>query len=258
MIVLTNKDAPRYKVVTVDLADEHPVFKDLIPEDPEALLKDVTPVHDDKLMLVYQRNVKDELYVYSRSGEQLERLASDFVGSMSVTGRQTKQPEVFITLAGFTTPGTVAKYDLALPKEERKVVDWRTTVLKGLNPMEFSAEQVWYESKDGTKIPMFVVKHADTKFDGTAPAIQYGYGGFDISITPSFTPHILTFLKHYGGVFAVANIRGGGEFGGLPLFIMGYDKCLLVIGEEWHQAGMREKKVCERENWMEPTFLTSY
>jgi prolyl oligopeptidase len=225
--ILTNKDAPRYKVITVDVSASTPKFVDLIPEDPEALLKDATAVHDNKLFLTYQRNVQDEIYIYSRDGKQEKRLAADFVGSMSVTGRQSKQSEVFVTMAGFTTPGTVAKYDFAAPEPERTLVDWRSTVLKGLNPLEFSAEQVWYPSADGTKIPMFIVKHADTKFDGTAPAIQYGYGGFDISITPSFTPHILTFLKHYGGVFAVANIRGGGEF-----------------GEGWHQGGMRDKKVC--------------
>lgn len=98
--------------------------------------------------------------------------------------------------------------------------------MKGLVPDEFSAEQVWYESKDGTKVPMFVVKHKSTKLDGTAPAIQYGYGGFSISLSPSFSPTILTFIKAYSAVYALPNIRGGGEF-----------------GEEWHLAGTRERKI---------------
>ena len=109
-------------------------------------------------------------------------------------------------------------------------------------------EQVWYTSKDGTRVPMFVVRHKDTKFDGTAPALQYGefytypvggikvtihaplgYGGFTISINPFFSPAILTWMQKYGAILAVANIRGGGEF-----------------GEEWHLAGTRERKVSNR------------
>ena len=107
--------------------------------------------------------------------------------------------------------------------------------------------QVWYSSKDGTRVPMFIVRHKDTQFDGTAPALQYGkhdgsgtsdfnhslattassgYGGFTISINPFFSPAILTWMQKYGAILAVPNIRGGGEF-----------------GEEWHLAGTRERKV---------------
>jgi prolyl oligopeptidase len=95
-----------------------------------------------------------------------------------------------------------------------------------LNPDDFEAQQVWYESKDGTKVPMFIVRHKSTPFDGTAPCIQYGYGGFSVSINPFFSPSILTFLRRYGAVLAVPNIRGGAEF-----------------GEDWHLAGTKERKV---------------
>ncbi|KAH7907477.1 prolyl oligopeptidase [Hygrophoropsis aurantiaca] len=227
----TNKNAPQYKVITIDLADPTRTHKDLIPEQKDAFLDSVLAVGGDKLAVVYKRNVKDEIYLYSLSGTRLTRLASDFVGAADVTGRRT-QPNVFITLTGFTNPGIVARYDLhgqtkfddGEVKERWSV--WRETQLKGLKADEFVAEQVWYESKDGTKVPMFIVRHTSTKLDGTAPAIQYGYGGFSIAINPSFSPAILTFVKMYSGLYALPNIRGGGEF-----------------GEDWHEAGIREKKI---------------
>ena len=115
--------------------------------------------------------------------------------------------------------------------------------MNGLDPDDFESKQVWYESRDGTKIPMFIVRHKSTPFDGTAPALQYGevsysagelidklfwlgYGGFGTPIVPFFSSAILTFLQSYGAVFALPNVRGGGEF-----------------GREWHEAGWRENKV---------------
>ena len=207
--------------------------------------------------------VKDELYVYQLStGKRLHRLAPDFVGAMTLSGRR-KQSWFFPTLTGFTNPGIVAKYDFGVKEEDKRWSIYRSTLVNGLNPDDFAAEQVsmtmacialrklkarqvWYNSKDGTRVPMFVVRHKDTKFDGTAPALQYGeplsirhgprgtanhplppgYGGFTISINPFFSPAILTWMQKYGAILAVANIRGGGEF-----------------GEEWHLAGTRERKV---------------
>ncbi|OBZ71845.1 Prolyl endopeptidase [Grifola frondosa] len=225
--LLTNKDAPQYKLVTVDIADspEKRVFKDVIPEDKDAHLEDVHPVNNDHAAVVFKRNVKDEIYIYSLStGKRLTRLAPDFVGAATISGRRI-QPWVFATLTGFTNPGIVARYDFSEEEEKRWSI-WRSTLVSGLNPDDFLAEQVWYESKDGTKIPMFIVRHKDTKFDGTAPALQYGYGGFTISINPFFSASILTWMQKYGAILAVPNIRGGGEF-----------------GEEWHLAGTRERKV---------------
>ncbi|KAI0069251.1 prolyl oligopeptidase [Artomyces pyxidatus] len=238
--IMTNADAPKFKLLTLDI-DEYikaskagPVsLKDLakvlIPEDTDALLESAQILAKDRLVLSYQRNVKDEIYIHDvNTGARLKRLAPDHVGSIGIYGRR-KQNWVFLSLTGFTTPGLVAKYDF---KEESTNPEgtwevWRETIVKGLaGKGGFIAEQVWYESKDGTKVPMFVVRHKDTKLDGTAPALQYGYGGFTISITPFFSPSMLTFLRAYGAILAVPNIRGGGEF-----------------GEEWHLAGTRERKV---------------
>lgn len=225
LYILTNENAPRYKVITVDLADPKRERKDLIPEQKDAFLDDVTAVGKDYFAVVYKRNVIDEIYVYSLDGKRLTRLVPDFVGAAEISGRRSHN-DFFVTLTGFTNPGIIGRYNLSESDDGKKWSVYRTTHVKGLNADEFTAEQVWYESKDGTRIPMFVVRHERTKRDGTAPAIQYGYGGFSISINPTFSPAILTFLKSYGAVFALPNIRGGGEF-----------------GEEWHEAGIRERKI---------------
>ncbi|KAG4065952.1 hypothetical protein HA402_012302, partial [Bradysia odoriphaga] len=129
-------------------------------------------------------------------------------------------------MVGFNTPNTVGRYVFDEENEGKRWNIYRTTPIATLNPNDFIATQVWYPSKDGTKVPMFIVRHKDTQSDGTAPAIQYGYGGFTISIDPFFSPAMLTMLKKYGAVLAVPNIRGGGEF-----------------GEAWHQGGIRERKL---------------
>lgn len=223
----TNKDAPQYKLVSVDISapPAQRTFEDVIPEDKNAHLEDVLAIADDKFAVVYKRNVKDEIYIYDMNGKQLERVAPDFVGAASIAGRRS-QPWFFATLTGFTNPGIVSRYDFTQQDPAKRWSTYRTTLLKGLKAEDFEAQQVWYHSKDGTKIPMFIVRHRNTKFDGTAPAIQYGYGGFTISINPFFSASFLTFLQRYGAVLAVPNIRGGGEF-----------------GEEWHLAGTRERKV---------------
>ncbi|KDR74502.1 hypothetical protein GALMADRAFT_70906 [Galerina marginata CBS 339.88] len=219
--VRTNESAPQYRVITVDIAKGNEI-NELIPE-TDAYLSSITSVNKGYFALVYKRNVKDEVYVYSHAGNQLARLAEDFVGAAHVSGRE-KHSSFFVELNGFTSPGTIGRYKFTDPEEQRWSI-YRTTKLNGLNTEDFEASQVWYESKDGTSIPMFIVRHKSTKFDGTAPVIQYGYGGFSISIDPFFSATILTFLQKYGVVFALPNIRGGGEF-----------------GEDWHLAGCREKK----------------
>ncbi|KAF9526276.1 prolyl oligopeptidase [Crepidotus variabilis] len=217
----TNNSAPRYKVVTVDIAKGNE-FQELIPES-DANLSSILCVNKDHFALTYKRNVRDEIYLYSNSGKVITRIAEEFVGAAYATGRE-KQPWFFVVMSGFTSPGTVGRYDFTAPVEKRWSI-YRTTQLNGLNPSDFEAQQVWYPSKDGTKVPMFIVRHKSTKFDGKAPALQYGYGGFSISIDPFFSATILTFLQGYGAILAVPNIRGGGEF-----------------GEEWHVDGIKEKK----------------
>ncbi|KAF9449560.1 hypothetical protein P691DRAFT_799170 [Macrolepiota fuliginosa MF-IS2] len=214
----TNENASQYKLISVDVSADKPVPNIVIPEQQSALLCDVQQVNTDRFVVQYKRDVKDELYIYDKCGKQLERLFPDFVGSMTAHCRDT-HPWLFITMSGFTTPGTIAYYDFKKPENQR-MTTFRQTKVDGLNPDDFETRQVWYPSKDGTQVPMFIVRHKSTPFDGTAPAIQYGYGGFSISIDPFFSPMFLTFIQIYGGVIAVPNIRGGNEF-----------------GEDWHLGG---------------------
>ncbi|KAL1747799.1 prolyl oligopeptidase [Schizophyllum fasciatum] len=224
---MTNRNAPLEKVVSVDIAPvaagATPEFTDVIPHG-YAQLSDATLV-GDHFVVVYTRDVKDELYVYSKAGTRLTRLAPDFVGAAGVVGHRDERA-FFVEMTGFNTPKTVARYDFGEAEEGARWRVVRTTAVRGVDPAEFEARQVWYESKDGTRVPMFVVRHKDTPLDGTAAAIQYGYGGFSISINPFFSPMMMAFCQRYNAILAVPNIRGGGEF-----------------GEEWHLAGTRERKV---------------
>ncbi|TFL05465.1 prolyl oligopeptidase [Pterulicium gracile] len=218
----TNKDAPGYKLITIDLSDPSRTPKELVAEDKEAPLTSARIVNNDKLVIVYKRKVQDEIYIHDlKTGARVERLSADFIGAAMVDGHRSGS-HFFATLTGFNTPGTVMVYD---DNAKEKWSRYRQAEVAGLNLDDFEAQQVWYKSKDGTKVPMFIVRHKSTPFDGTAPAIQYGYGGFSISINPFFSPSILTVLQKYGVVLAVPNIRGGAEF-----------------GEEWHLAGTRERK----------------
>ncbi|KAG8783083.1 hypothetical protein FRC15_005829 [Serendipita sp. 397] len=206
-----------------DISQNPPVFKDVIPEDPEATLVSASLV-GGHLVVVYSRNVQDELYLYTKSGEKLRRLAEEFVGSIVATARE-KETWFFVTTTGFTTPGIIYRYDFNAPEDARWTTH-REVKIKGIKADDFLVHQEWYTGKDGTRIPMFIVRPKDIKKDGTASALQYGYGGFSYSVGPAFSATILTYIKAYGAIYVVANIRGGSEF-----------------GEEWHLAGTRERKV---------------
>lgn len=219
----TNANASQYKLISVDISASKPSPTVVIPEQKDALLCDVSRVNNDRFIVQYKHNVKDQLFIYDNDGKRLEQLFPEFVGSMTAHCRAT-HPWLFITMSGFTTPGTLAYYDFKRPEGQR-MSPFRQTKVNGLNPDDFETRQVWYASKDGTKVPMFIVRHKSTPFDGTAPAIQYGYGGFSISIDPFFSAMFLTFIQIYGGIIAVPNIRGGNEF-----------------GEDWHLGGCRENK----------------
>lgn len=218
----TTKDAPRDKVVSVNIADSKPTFVDVIPEDPEANIESAV-IAGDHFIVTYTRNVQDELYLYSKSGERLQRLLPNFVGSIGVSAKENES-WFFVTATGFTTPGTIYHYDFKA-QDQKGLQLFRDTQVKGIKADDFIAHQEWCTSKDGTRIPMFIVRPKGVEKDGTAPAILYGYGGFSYSITPSFSATKLTTIKSYGMISVIANIRGGAEF-----------------GEEWHLAGTKERK----------------
>ncbi|KAK4057924.1 hypothetical protein OIO90_001143 [Microbotryomycetes sp. JL221] len=220
----TAEDSPNYKIVTYDLAKPDRGYKDLIAHDDKRLLSGAH-VSGDRLILNYSVDVKDELYLHElQSGRRVKQLVPNLVGSIDQVSGRRQDDEVWFSVSSFTTPGTVYRYDFTAAEGQEEQV-YRVAKVKGIDPEDFISEQVFYESKDGTKVPMFVTRPKNVPQDGTAPAILYGYGGFSIPLNPFFSPSFLTWIKHYRGVLAVPNLRGGGEY-----------------GEQWHQAGTNERK----------------
>lgn len=228
---MTNQNAPCYKMVAYDLGKPEQGFTDLIAEDPESILTSAFVVNQDELLVVRSRDVKDELHVHTlQTGEKKGRIAANLIGDFAqFTGRR-EHSEIFFKMTGFSNPGLVYRYDFKKQSRTDKGSAegeklFRSTVVNGLKPEEFETEQIFYSSKDGTKVPMFIVTPSGAPKDGSAPLLLYGYGGFSISMTSFFSVEMLTFIKAYGGRLAVANIRGGAEY-----------------GEEWHEAGTKERK----------------
>ncbi|TIB14518.1 hypothetical protein E3P92_01977 [Wallemia ichthyophaga] len=217
----TNEMADNFKIVTADVYDSSSIeWKDFIAEDNAAVLTDASVVNNDKLVLVYLRDVKSELIVHSLSdGRYLYRLFDDFTGTINQVTGESDQSKLFISTTSYTTPGTVLSFDF----DEHASSTFRSTEVHGLSPTEFMTEQQFYTSKDGTKVPIFITRHKDTPKN--APFFLFGYGGFSISVLPFFSPSALTFVKHFRAGLAVANIRGGSEY-----------------GEKWHKDGILDLK----------------
>ncbi|PIA32882.1 hypothetical protein AQUCO_04300075v1 [Aquilegia coerulea] len=219
---LTNKDAPRYKIVRVDLK-EPTVWSDVIPEDEKDVLESAYAVNGNNILVSYLSDVKYVLQIRDlKTGMLLHDLPVD-IGTVSGISGRRKDSELFIGFTSFLTPGIIYQCDLATAIPQLKI--FKEIVVPGFDRTVFEVNQVFVPSKDGTKIPMFVVSKKNIPMDGSHPCLLYGYGGFNISITPSFSVSRIILTKNLGTVFCIANIRGGGEY-----------------GEEWHKAGSLAKK----------------
>ncbi|KAJ3416866.1 hypothetical protein HDV05_008451 [Chytridiales sp. JEL 0842] len=219
----TTLDAPKSRIVKYDLSKPELGFVELIPE-AEDMLSFTSVVDHDKLVLVYMKDVKHVIKLYDlKTGKPLtpETLSLP-VGSIikSMSGKE-KDSEMFFLSASYLSPGTIYRYDFK--KNVQSV--FREIVAKDYDSSKFQTEQVFYSSADGTKIPMYIISKKNSPRNGNNPTILYAYGGFNISVTPSFSVAWLTFIDKFDGVVAVANIRGGSEY-----------------GEEWYKAGRLEKK----------------
>lgn len=213
----TNYGAPRYRLMTADIS--RPMLKDwkeLVPE-KESVLSEVDMIGGE-LILTYDQDAANHAYVYSIDGKMKHEIALPTLGSVGFSGEKDDK-ETFYSFTSFTFPGTIFRYDL--DKNESEVY---LAPKVAFNPDEYTTEQVFYPSKDGTKIPMFLTYKKGLKKDGKNPVLLYGYGGFNISLNPGFSTSRLPFLEA-GGVFAMANLRGGGEY-----------------GETWHEAGIKMNK----------------
>uniref|UniRef100_A0A673AT39 Prolyl endopeptidase n=1 Tax=Sphaeramia orbicularis TaxID=375764 RepID=A0A673AT39_9TELE len=212
----SNLDAPRYRVINIDLQKpEKQHWTTLIPQHEKDVLgekwkkfHDIQPHH---LLVNYLHDVKDILQLYELSTGQLVRDLPLDVGTVLGVSCKKKHAEFFYKFTSFTTPGIIYHCDLSESNPEPRV--FREVEVKGIKQEDFQTTQVFYPSKDGTKIPMFLVHAKELKRDESHPVFLYGYGGFEASIQPYYNVAYLLFVRHLGGILAVANIRGGGEYG---------------------------------------------
>lgn len=201
-------DAPNSKIVTCDLTLNNG-FQTLVPETKD-VISSCAVIDTNRLVLVYLADVKHVgLILDLHTGELQSKLDLPEGSIISSMSGKRAHSDLFYSFSSFTTPGKILR--LNAPTDETSV--YRETLVNGIDLNSLKTEQVFYPSKDGTMIPMFIVSHKDTVLNGDNPTLLYGYGGFNISITPSFSISWMTFIKHLGGVVAVANIRGGGEYG---------------------------------------------
>lgn len=214
----TDIDAPNYRLVTFKPGKfEQSAWKDLIPETKETLVNVSTG--GGYLFAEYLKNAQSEVAQYNYDGSKVRDIAFPAPGSAGGFSGERDDKTLFYSFTSFTYPTTIFEYTI----ESGESTVFNQPDLK-FNPDDFESKQVWFDSKDGTKIPIFLVYQKGLELNGNNPTLLYGYGGFNISLTPSFSTSNIVFLEN-GGVYALVNLRGGGEF-----------------GEEWHQQGMKEKK----------------
>jgi prolyl oligopeptidase len=219
----TDLNASRSRVIAIDT--EHPQrehWREIIPESTDAL--ESVSLVDGQLICRYLHDAHSVVKFFvsgkpSEPAKLVRELPLPGLGSADGFGGKSTDTETFYSFTSFTVPGTV--YRLDLKTGESRVFRAPKVDFK---PEDFETKQVFYKSKDGTRVPMFITSRRGLKLDGNNPTLLYGYGGFDISLTPAFSVSDLVWMER-GGVYAMANLRGGGEY-----------------GEEWHQAGMKLKK----------------
>ena len=217
IVLFTNREAPNNRLMTANLQKpEYANWKTLVPED-ESVLDGAYPVAD-KMILVYSKDASDKPYLYSKDGKRLSEITLPTIGSVGFSC-QKDEPECFYSFTSFTVPGRIYAYN-----PETGESSLYSAPKTAFNPDEFTSEQVFFTSKDGTRIPMFLTYKKGMKLDGQNPVYLYGYGGFDISLPPSFSAMRIPFLED-GGIYAQVTLRGGGEY-----------------GEKWHLAGTKMQK----------------
>jgi prolyl oligopeptidase len=215
---VTDLDAPRSRLIAIDTrTPRRSHWREVIPQATETLTS--ASVVGGKLIASYLKDARSQIKVFDLEGRFLNELELPGIGSASGFGGKRTDSETFYSFTSFSTPATIFRYDVA---------SGASTVFRApqvaFNPADYETRQVFYRSKDGTRVPMFITHKKGIALDGRNPTLLYGYGGFNISLTPSFSVANLVWME-MGGVYAVPNLRGGGEY-----------------GEEWHQAGTKLRK----------------
>jgi prolyl oligopeptidase len=215
---LTDLDAPRKRVIAIDIErPERARWRELVAQGAD-VLESVLLVHDT-FVANLMRDAASRLRLYARDGTLLEELALPALGTVSAISGERSDDELFYAFTSFLYPSTIFRYDFLRA---------RTSVFQApaiaFDPSTYETMQLFYTSRDGTRVPMFLTQRRGLRRDGSTPTLLYGYGGFNVSLTPSFSIAMVVWLE-LGGAYAVPNLRGGGEY-----------------GEEWHQAGMFAQK----------------
>ncbi len=216
--VMTDLDAPRGKVIAIDTRQpDRKNWKTIIAESKDKL-EGVNTIND-QFVASYLKDAQTEVRIYDLGGKFVRNVDLPAIGTATGFGGKRSDKETFYTFTSFTFPSTVYHYDL---------VTGKSTIFRkpnvAFNPNDYETKQVFYTSKDGTKAPLFITYKKGTKLNGQNPTLLYGYGGFNVNMTPQFSVSRLVWME-MGGVFAQAVLRGGGEY-----------------GEEWHEAGTKLKK----------------
>ena len=242
--LITDWNAPRKRLMVADVAaPQRDTGTALIP-DGEGVMKGVQDAAD-KMLVHVEKDATDHAYVYSKDGKLLKEMQFPTYGTVGISSDKDSN-EVYYALSSFTSPST--RYSYNLETGESTVIG--TTDVNGVNMDDYVTEQVFYPSADGTKVPMFITYKKGLEKNGKNPVYLYGYGGFNVSLTPGFSPNRMLWLEN-GGIYAQTNLRGGSEY-----------------GEEWHQAGTKMNKLnvfndfiaaaeyMINEGWTSPDYLT--
>lgn len=216
--IYTNAGAPNYQLIKMDMRFRMGPFDAIIPENPDNLLQYVSFV-GDYIIAVYMEDATSKAYQYTLNGELVREIELPGIGTVSGFAGKDESTETFYTFSTFTAPPAVYRYDL---KTGESTLFAQPEVK--FNPDDYTTEQIFFTSKDGTKVPMFLSYRKGMKKNGKNPVYLYGYGGFNAPMTPGFSPTNITMMEQ-GVIYASVNLRGGNEY-----------------GEEWHKAGMLENK----------------
>ncbi len=232
LYITTNEDAPHYRLFVTDAGDyERDHWKELIPQS-DAVLQGAS-VYGGKLYAQYEQNATSQLKLFDLDGQKISDIELPALGSVFESSGRWNRDEAFFGFQSFTTPPSIYRVDLkpmsiemvGKIKGEGIVTSlWTKVDAPSIDPAAYEVAQEWFNSKDGTRVPMFVVHKKGLTKNGHNPTLLTGYGGFNVSLTPAFSRTAYLWMEH-GGIYAVANLRGGAEF-----------------GEDWHRAGMLDKK----------------
>jgi prolyl oligopeptidase len=224
LYIVTNEDAPRYRVFMAEAGDyERDNWKEIIPQTGSVLQN--IGLWGDKIVAQYEQNATSQLKLFDIDGTSVKDLVLPAIGTVWDFSGKWNRDEVFYGFQSFTFPPTIYQYGLKLyDLKSGSTSLWAKVEAPSIDPTAYDVQQEWFKSKDGTRVPMFIVSKKGLQKNGHNPALLTAYGGFNISNMPAFNRATYLWLEH-GGVYAVANVRGGAEF-----------------GEDWHRAGMLEKK----------------